>query len=162
MKKFPLVYKQPERGSAPVAHDRVASHQAVFANMSNMVPFVRVLNAFTKDCPYLDCANEIVNTLQKGMFNDSIPARIDATGVQGIRKGEDDNPLLKSASGPSDIMGDLMMGAHQNHYGTKRDRDESSDIDVVPTDSTRVNFELAVSSELSAPAHGNGCSGWNS
>ena len=122
--------------------------------MSNMVPFVRVLNAFTKNCPYLDYANEMVNTLQKGMFNDSIPARIHATGVQGIGEGEDDNPLPQSASGPSDITRDLMMGAHHNHYGTKRDRDESSDTDVVPTDSARVNFELAVNSELSTPPTG--------
>ena len=47
-----------------------------------------------------------------------------------------------------------MMGAHQNHYGTKRDREESSDTNAVPTDSTRVDFELAMNNEFSIPAHG--------
>ena len=103
MKKFPLVYKQPERGSAPVGHDRVASHQAAFANVSNMVPFVRVLNAFAKDCPYLEYANELVNTFQKGLLNDSIPASIYATDAHGTGDGDDKNPLLQRASSPNDI-----------------------------------------------------------
>ena len=87
--------------------------------MSNMVPFVRVLNAFTRDCPCLDYANKLVNTLQKGIFNDSIPARIYATDVQGTGDGDDENPLLQRASGPNDVRRDLMMGAHQNSNGTK-------------------------------------------
>ena len=78
-----------------MGHDRVATHQAAFANMSNMVPFVRVLNAFTftKDCPYLEYANQLVNTLQKGLLNDCIPARIYATAPHGTGDRDDKNPF---------------------------------------------------------------------
>ena len=63
--------------ASPVCHDPVATHQAAFANMPNMVPFVKVLNAFNKDCPYLEYANQLVNTLQRGgVLIDKIPARI--------------------------------------------------------------------------------------
>ena len=74
--------------------------------------------------------------------------------MQPARKEVDDNPLPQSASVLNDIMDNLMMGAHQNYYGTKRVSKESSDVDAVPTDSTRVEFELAVNNELSTPAHG--------
>ena len=47
-----------------------------------------------------------------------------------------------------------MMGAHQNSNGTKRGREESSDNNVVPADSARVNFELAMENELSTLAQG--------
>ena len=47
-----------------------------------------------------------------------------------------------------------MMGAHQNYYGTKRVSKESSDVDAVPTDSTRVQFESAANNELFTPAQG--------
>ena len=119
-----------------------------------MLPFVRVLNAFATDCPYLESANALVNTVQKGMFNGNIPARIHATCAQGIGGGVYDKPLPQSASGPNDDMDNLMMGAHQNYYGTKRVNTESSDVNVVPTDSIRVEFDLAVNNELSTPAQG--------
>ena len=93
MKKLPLDYKKPERGSAPVGHDSVAIHQAVFANMPKMGPFVKVLNAYSKGCPYLDYANQLVNTLQRGLMNDKIPARICATAAHGTGDGDDKNPF---------------------------------------------------------------------
>ena len=46
------------------------------------------------------------------------------------------------------------MGAHQNSNGTKRGREESSDDNVVPADSARVNFELAMDNKLSTLAQG--------
>ena len=93
MKKFSLAYKQPGRGSALVGHDPVATHQSAFANMPNMAPFVKVLNAFSKDCPYLEYANQLVNTLQRGFLNDKIPARICATAAHGTGDGDDKKPF---------------------------------------------------------------------
>ena len=75
LNRFPLVYKHPEQGPAPVGHGSAAAHQAVFANLSNMIPFVKVLNAFSKDCPRLGYANQMIITLQSCTL-DTIPARI--------------------------------------------------------------------------------------
>ena len=140
-----------------MAHNRVASHQAAFANMSNMVPFVRVLNAFAKDCPYLEYAtcNELVNTFQKGLLNDSIPASIYATDAHGTGDGDDNNPLFQRASGPNDFR----KGAHQNSDGTNtlvHNKIERSDDNDVPTDtdSTRVIFESTLEQERSTPPKG--------
>ena len=51
-------------------------------------------------------------------------------------------------------MRDLTMGAHQNSNGTKRGREESSDDNVVPADSVRVDFELTMDQERSTHAQG--------
>ena len=92
--RFPLSYKKPERGSAPVGHDSAATHRAAFANLSNLMPFVQVLSTFGRDCPCLDHANKLVNTLQKGLLNDKIPVRVVAAAACGTGEGSDLDPLL--------------------------------------------------------------------
>ena len=139
-----------------MGHGPVATHQAVFANMPNMVPFVKVLNAFSKEFAYLEYANQLVNTLQKGPLNDKIPARICATAAHGTGDGDDRNPHLQRqrASVPNDVVNDLMIGAHQNSNGAKTGSKGSSDDDVVPADSARVDFELTMNQERSTHAQG--------
>ena len=92
LKKFPFVCKQPERNSVPVSHASVATHQAAYANLPNMIPFAKVLNAFSKDCPHLGYVNQMVNTLQKGYMLDKVPARICATAAHGTGDEDDENP----------------------------------------------------------------------
>ena len=134
-----------------MGHDPVATHMAAFSNMPNMVPFVKALNAFSKDCSYLEYANQLVNILQRGLMNDKIPARICATAAHGTGGGDDKKTLLQRASGPNDVMKDLMMGPHQNSDGTKTGSKKSPDDNVVLADSARVKFELALDQER--PTH---------
>ena len=96
-----------------MGHDPVATYQTAFANMPNMVPFVKVLNAFSKDCPYLEYANQLVNTVQRRFLTDKILARICATAAHETGDGDIENLPLQRASSPNDFM----KGAHQNSDG---------------------------------------------
>ena len=80
-----------------MGHDPAATHRAGFVNLSKLVPFVQALNAFGKGCPYLDDANNLVNTVQKGLLNDEIPARVVAAAACGTGKGSGLKPLLQCA-----------------------------------------------------------------
>ena len=67
LKRFPFVNKQPGRGSAPVGHASFAAHQAAYVNLPNMIPFAKVLNAFSKYCLHLGHVSQMINALQKGL-----------------------------------------------------------------------------------------------
>ena len=70
LKRLPFIYKQPGRGSAPVGHASVAVHQSAYANLSNMIPFAKVLNAFSEDCPHLGYVTQMVNTCRRSLDPD--------------------------------------------------------------------------------------------
>ena len=129
-----------------------------------MVPFVQMLNAFSSSSPCLEDANKLVNTVQKGLVNDKIPACIAAAAARGTGEGSGPSPLLQRASGPTNCVNgnnidNLNVGAHQNSHGTKRVREESPEIVEVPTGSAHVSFESNVDLELSTHAHGQAAMG---
>ena len=62
-------------------------------------------------------------------------------------------PLLHRASGPNEVMNDLMMGAHQNSDGTKTGSKEGADDNIIPADSACVDFELSECNEQTCRWH---------
>ena len=150
LKRLPLVYKQPERGLAPVGHGSAAVHQAAFANLSKILLFVKILNAFSKDCPHLGYANQMANTLQSCTL-DTIPARIcDNNVVQKTGDCGAKRPSLQRASGPCDPV----IGAHQNFDGTYNGNKENSADNNIPADSAHITFASTLEQERCAHAHG--------